>query len=620
MSELENLVRKYDHDGKIPLPEGAFAVHPLASELAIMGKTYSVLNSYVGFSVSKSVFASTGNIIKPYAREDLGEISDAIKCYGLSLDYPEYNLKKEELDAITDEMQPYIRQRLIRSEMISYYIPKKAKIVISSNQSMVQEGFETGKLILNYIPYGVDFSGDLIVARNLFSGKKEDGKKFLIELDGFSSICKSVNLMNPPELFWLCRDSGKGEDNLKMSGETIVRSILSKPNRDEEVWFYPYYEVPITSKRSIMKRQKILYVDKQKPSAFRLKIDILEHRFPFESSGALFYDGVYGNEVDRVYSHSDFDSNDTSRREVNRETKVIRTIDLRQSPPSIDIYEPKINNSVIKPPLQANPDYKRWAIVGGLLGTITSFWEGQPWWYLTAALAAAVSISVAYLKTAYINSDSMRKANEERKKIEESNIAEKAKRIESFNKNQKRIIDALEAPLTTFNNYDVWSKNIAELEEMKNFSTIGGEPAALIDSEYFYQVISGKRPAEDAGQNQMEYSGPHFPGGGLSEEGGETEEFDNFPGENSDKEKPLVLEIAVQRGIETKEYPTKCIPGKECAGSCEQKISCAQYYQRTENDSLFYPRRQTRELIEFAEKGTVCGKRAWKKEGKSEEK
>lgn len=330
-------------DINIPLPEGVYAIHPAAEIIEIRNKTEKAIAYHKDKNLVESVFKSTGNFLMPYSSEDLGNIIKAIFIQELPQSYPDYFLPEETAINVINDMMPYIEQGLITEEELKDFIPFKGLIGDSTEKEIYQDDFVIGRIILNYVPYGLDASGEELIIRNLFSGKRETGKKFLWELDGFQSVCRSSDLQNVAQQLWHAKSHGYGKNYLKAyDGKPIIRDILSKPKEDEEVWFYPYYEVFITSIRSLRRRQKIFYLDKNNPSLFNFKMDILEHIFPFESSGAIIFDGIYGNEVDRIYADSYFNRDNKSSLEVKYKTTFIYTIDLSQSRPKLEIYEPQL--------------------------------------------------------------------------------------------------------------------------------------------------------------------------------------------------------------------------------------------------------------------------------------
>jgi hypothetical protein len=330
-------------DINIPLPDGVYAIHPAAEISKIRNKTEKAIVYHKDKYMAESVFKSTGNFLMPYSSQDLGNIVDAIFIQELPQSYPDYFLPEEITIDIIKDMMPYIELGLITEEELKALIPFKGIVGDSNEKEIYQDDFVIGRIILNYVPYGLDASSEELIIRNLFSGKKETGKKFLWELDGFQSVCKSSDLQNLAQQLWHAKSHGYGKNYLRAyDGKPIIRDILSKPKEDEEVWFYPYYEVFITSIRSLRRRQKILYLDKNSPSLFNFKLDILEHIFPFESSGAIIFDGIYGNEVDRIYADSYFNRDNKSSLEVKYKTVFIDTIDLSQSRPKLEIYEPQL--------------------------------------------------------------------------------------------------------------------------------------------------------------------------------------------------------------------------------------------------------------------------------------
>jgi len=500
---FDNIDRKYNYDGKIPLPKGGvnevYGFLPLVEERQIKNAAEDLIESYNGKSLtdvteshdigwigSEAIrrqrkhltgsvfFKSTGDIIKPYSEEYPTEIFKAVENFPLFDNDSKYNLSEYDMKVISEAAKPYMDLKLIDEETLFACIPKTPHKEFSKHQKMKQDGYLIGKAILNYIPYSMNASEDVLKVKNLFSGKKYQGKKFLFELDGFSSICKSIDLSNLPEFLWYLKSCGGGKDYLKMGvEETLIRDINSKPEKDESIWYYPYIQIPIISQRSIDKRQKVIYVDKENLSAFNFKMDIIEHSFPFESSGAIFYDGISGKEVDRVYADSYFDANNKSSHEPQCKKRIVRTIDLSQGTPQVDLYAQKI---IPRPDREYhaekvdywNPNVKRWALIGGAIGALPGIYEGQPWVYLSAALGAIISggsIKIISYSSNYEAQEKIRiKVNEEvQRDLNEWQDAlkkEEEKIDYSVIQNKKKIITALEAPSQYYancNEEEIWS-------------------------------------------------------------------------------------------------------------------------------------------------------------------
>jgi hypothetical protein len=226
----------------------------------------------------------------------LGEIVEAIKIESQIIEseinvkytYPvkKISSKYEGYESIISKYEGY--KSIIEKNLaeLPKFSPKFSELWSTENSKVEQEDFEIGKSILNYFPYGVDFSKEEIQIRNLYTGKRESSRKFLPEMDGFTSVSPSTGLETISSRLWFYKTQQLGKDNLKKKDKTMVRDILGKIGEEEELWFYPIYEVPIISKRKAKSRQKVLYKDSADLSKF--KIDILEHKVPFESSGVFF--------------------------------------------------------------------------------------------------------------------------------------------------------------------------------------------------------------------------------------------------------------------------------------------------------------------------------------------
>lgn len=490
---FDNIDRRYSYEGKIPLPPGVYAVHPTLLKYPIEEKAKTLMKSFNGKGIEEGIFTYSigwvgneeisrnekyigesvfnqnrkGKIIKPYAKENLREIYEIIDHKGLPNIPDDYTLSQKEAESIHSQMQQLIDSSLISENEISTWLQRSPLIQTDSKEKKEQYGYETGKVILNYVPYGVDFSEDTIEVRNLFSGKVELGPKFLPELDGDTSICSGKNLKSLPQLFYYLKSHGLGKDHLKMLGlydEPIIREA-SKLKDNEEAWYYPYFEVPVTSNRQAIKRQKILYANRKNPLALNFKVDVLEHKFPFQSSGAIFYDSLYQDEVDMIYNDSYFHKDKKSRRNFKRDTKKIATIDIPMTLSEVRIYEPRKipypNTDYSEEANKWNPNLKFWAIVGGGAGALPGIWNGQPWVYLSTILCASAVAGGAYFWASWMNGterDRIKRGWEKDiRNAERAREYEYEKRTKSVEEARKLITEMLEAPYRFYESLDVWN-------------------------------------------------------------------------------------------------------------------------------------------------------------------
>ena len=525
MRYIENIKIKYERGGLVRLPDGVYAVHPdTRNEMESKSKAEEAIEQYQGKSLSNivvgysigwvgheevirqsetmtgSFFKPTGEFIKPYSYEKLGEIEKIIQEQFSKINLGD--LYGTPIESVYDSIPSEIYDRIIKREELDRFVKPLPIVDSSPCTQMIQEGYEAGMVKLLYCPYAADFSDEEIKARNLYSGKKHAGRKTPYKLlDGASSIVPSIELRNIAELIWFCKEENKAENTLKISDNWDILDARSKPTMDEEVWYLPYYMIPVISKRAVKKRDKILYLDRADPSLYHFKMDVVEHSLPFESSGAIFYSGVYGDEVDRFHNDTYFDRNEKGAKEVKRETKVIRTVDLSRELPQINLYQPKkipspdIDYSAEIPTW--NPNVKTWAILGGGLGALPGLWEGQPWLYLSTVLGAGILSGSIYAYATWLNESEreklVKKWTKEIEKAEFAQQEEERKRRESIQYVRKNIVNALQTPFDFYNNYsdeDIWSEEVKEFQETPTPST------------YCYPALSNISPRDSTAENQ----------------------------------------------------------------------------------------------------------------------
>jgi hypothetical protein len=365
---------------EIPLPEGAKAIHPEVEAREIEEKVKKMLGRYRNTDAYDSeVFESTNKLI-PQTKKGLERIYEVIKIKWKEIE-SEVNAKyRYSIKKISRHIVGQVRKNkmifivnLGRKKSESYegvikknlaklpkFSPKISELWSPQNSKVEQEDFEIGKSILNYFPYGVDFSKEEIQIRNLYTGKRESGRKFFPEMDGFTSVSPSTSLQSTSSRLWFYKTQQLGKDNLKKKDKTMVRDILGKIGVEEELWFYPVYEIPIISKRKAKSRQKVLYKDSNDLSKF--KIDILEFKVHFESSGAFFFDAVTGEEMDRLIVDSYFKREEKSSKDIDYSIDVIKTEKLNWR----SFGSPRTPQFIA----QINFDYNVLIIFGVIIGII----------------------------------------------------------------------------------------------------------------------------------------------------------------------------------------------------------------------------------------------------------
>ena len=192
--------------------------------------------------------------------------------------------------------------------------------------SLRNVGFEVGEPLIVYCPYSVKCEKAEVTAKDLHTGGVLKGEKNPYpELDGFSSVENRSSEGHPiPRAIGILMDFKKYSDRIRSNDRVIVRQVHHRP--DGDVWFFPLWEVPLTSTREAFSRFTIAYeYDKQR--TWYTVTHTVRHEWEltarFESNGGVFYDGFLGGETERSLSSCYFMRTDRSSTEVALHAKRV---------------------------------------------------------------------------------------------------------------------------------------------------------------------------------------------------------------------------------------------------------------------------------------------------------
>lgn len=188
--------------------------------------------------------------------------------------------------------------------------------------SYQNQAFELGEPMLVYHPYSVSADRDHIMATDLHSGERLNGKRHLHpELAGYQSPVSAVSERGSPIAFGIgvLLEAGGFSNSLSGGQRTIVRKPVTQS--EGEILYYPTWEVPMRISRrvtgsyfvtlwTVSVRKKWLFMGK----AYRLSEG--EHTWQvsgcFETAGAMVYDTLDGALVKTVTVESYLDRDDKS--------------------------------------------------------------------------------------------------------------------------------------------------------------------------------------------------------------------------------------------------------------------------------------------------------------------
>ena len=223
INHLEDLESDLELGTEVPLPKGFKGIIS-CDERTILDKSESLIKDYFNEDVHiNSIFSSDNKLMVPYViSEQFDNIIKIINDYvyqneKFSKYYPPITYREEvpylpkgglHLNKKYKDAIPHKARNLAIEEMnitedqsssistLPFQKPELSELWSDRNFKVIQEGFELGNILLNYFPYSIDFSGEHISIKNLYTGKKTSGKKFLPEMNGFNLYVQARTYMN----------------------------------------------------------------------------------------------------------------------------------------------------------------------------------------------------------------------------------------------------------------------------------------------------------------------------------------------------------------------------------------------------------------------------------------
>ncbi len=281
----------------INLPESTFVIEPIASKDEAKALVKKVVNDYRSHeqSIESSIFTDTHpqSIQKLIKREYIDTIE---------------RLKQE--GKITIVVSPYVKN-YPAGNMKTLNLPDK----ITTMDINVAEP------ILDYHPFSltVESERNEVIVKDLFTGETANcPREMRPELDGFTALGRTPNIA---ERILLMKLTGKYIKTIEVDERTIVREPFTPlKNIEGEIWYYPFWEVPIIEKRGV--DLGIIEVRKKRPG-HKIHKDTTKLTTSFENAGAIIYDGITAAEIKKANIHSYFDRDDKSNLDVKIESKPL---------------------------------------------------------------------------------------------------------------------------------------------------------------------------------------------------------------------------------------------------------------------------------------------------------
>lgn len=231
-----------------------------------------------------------------------------------------YFWEREEKDSLTlkEKAREKIKQKYGRL-IEETDDPKLIPIYIMEMETVLKELDKTfeGKIKARDLFTGKFLEGSIIrqPELNCFTNKYhyafEDGHPIPTAISAIKED-SNLNQRTIKDFEWLSRQKKKYKS-------ICCRNMNYRPEKGCEIWYFPLWEVPITSKKEVMAISKT-YMRRFIHKGWY----ILEHKIQFETNGALIYDGFRGTKVDSVIIASNFVGN-----KMNYKVRVKRKLDYK---------------------------------------------------------------------------------------------------------------------------------------------------------------------------------------------------------------------------------------------------------------------------------------------------
>ncbi len=247
---------------------------------------------------------------------------------------------KQLLDVVRDKSAEFLRELYKKYNKRRPGLWSKPKVKLLS--------VEPQQPILDYHPCSVRFDQKSVTVRDLFTGREyRCSRSPYVELDGEDSIQSPYKDGFPiARAIALASNRGEFSDRVPALEDIVFREVYF-PNGKGQLWYFPFWEVPLTLTQEFEVKDEVMF--KVRPTRQKGK-HVWRHSVKFGSTAAMFFNGYTGDLEGVVLNDSYF----------NKENKSSTSF----------VYKAKLTPYSLEPDIEFQKSYReglselRWDIFG----------------------------------------------------------------------------------------------------------------------------------------------------------------------------------------------------------------------------------------------------------------